>query len=636
MLLIDENKMKLLKMTEKLLEVAIENRDKVLADYKNITVEIDNSLFLALIEKIKNTDYHNHSLEEQFVILSDIENEYNELYELECSFKNTYETYSKDELVLSDLNKILIDKIRNKLNAIQGYLLGTKIVEESKNKIEDLNIKLVAEEKKRLQIQEKFRDLELKLKENFINAEGRIYDYQANLKYTSVIQEYNEIGFDIKKMLNDCKTIDEEINKMNLAMNSSEEKLKAAKICFDNDRSRQNEDVYNSILKENAYLKYKYLLLNIASLIAKEYVDYNMLKQKRNSLIMLNKQRVECLNLLGIRLSIDPIDRIKINEQLSLIESIGNNEEKIATIRKEIVNLSSIIENKIDDNRHFQLITATDDDFIADSQNLDDLTKNNNIYIEATDKKDEISDNEVISIHDVNSSFMLQRAQEKTHEVVKRVYEMFCIEPDTKEEVTSPELVISKEQEFPETSENLNMDLDKSNENNNSGNDDKELEDNLIFDDIIEEEHNHENGNDNAFNDSLSDDLFTSESNEEIFNDSTPKEKELLPEENIFEDVSQPFDSIPLFSDKYDSDETIATNTDILPANENDNSKTNEEDINNNIPVVPKNDVDDSMNMPEIFWSVEDNNNQAVQEGVSFDEQIDALMDEHKVLKKVS
>jgi len=83
-LVINDNNLKLLKMKEKLLEVTIDNsQNTILEDYSSLAKEIDSEVYETLVDKIKTTDYHNQTLEEQLAFLSEIENEYVEINELQ-------------------------------------------------------------------------------------------------------------------------------------------------------------------------------------------------------------------------------------------------------------------------------------------------------------------------------------------------------------------------------------------------------------------------------------------------------------------------------------------------------------------------------------------------------------------------
>ena len=96
MLIIDDNKMKLLKMKRKLLEVSTDNIDNILADYKDIILDIDREAYNDLIKEIQDTDYKNISLEEQIEFFNQIDADYTYLYELQCNFRRIYNKYSNE------------------------------------------------------------------------------------------------------------------------------------------------------------------------------------------------------------------------------------------------------------------------------------------------------------------------------------------------------------------------------------------------------------------------------------------------------------------------------------------------------------------------------------------------------------
>ena len=53
MLVVDNNKMKLLRMKEKLLEVSPDNYQNNLVDFRKLAIEIDNEVYNLLVNNIK-------------------------------------------------------------------------------------------------------------------------------------------------------------------------------------------------------------------------------------------------------------------------------------------------------------------------------------------------------------------------------------------------------------------------------------------------------------------------------------------------------------------------------------------------------------------------------------------------------
>ena len=198
---INDNDFKLLKMNESLLS-KIKDKDlidKTIKDYSLLAKRIDEKNYQEFISKIEDKK-HSQTLEEELSYLEELENEYTQLEELQCKFRNIYSMYCDDELSLSDLSVIQIDKIRERKNLISGYLVNVKNIDTTKGELEKFNEQLIFEDKKRTNNRERYLRLEEELKNAFINAEGRKETVSA---YTSVKNEYEENGFDIQRLVND-------------------------------------------------------------------------------------------------------------------------------------------------------------------------------------------------------------------------------------------------------------------------------------------------------------------------------------------------------------------------------------------------------------------------------------------------
>ena len=159
MLVVDNNKMKLLKMKEKLLEVSSDNYQENLDDYKKLATEIDLQAYASLVNHIKETNYHDLPLEEQINVLSDFVREYDDVNELQCSFRNVYQKYAGSILELSDISNILIDEIKERLEYMD--------IEDSKK---DKYFELIDEIKK--EKDEKTREFLFHNLAKIINKEG--------------------------------------------------------------------------------------------------------------------------------------------------------------------------------------------------------------------------------------------------------------------------------------------------------------------------------------------------------------------------------------------------------------------------------------------------------------------------------
>lgn len=181
MLSFDDNMFRLAKMQETLLKVSTSNREENLRKYQEIVTQIDTNSFADILEKIKHIGEHNHSLEEELQYLEEIKGVYNQLLELQLSFKNVCEQYGSGNLKLSDLTQLNVEYLYNRINTISGYLINLKNIEQNKKKMQELNEQLVNEERKKELFTNRIKGLEEELVYNFINAEGRcVLNEQSN------------------------------------------------------------------------------------------------------------------------------------------------------------------------------------------------------------------------------------------------------------------------------------------------------------------------------------------------------------------------------------------------------------------------------------------------------------------------
>ena len=666
MLVIDDSKMKLLKMKERLLEISAGVDKTALEDYKKLAVEIDSQIYNNLFEKIKNINTHNYSLEEQLVFLNEILQDYEDLYQLRCSFEMIYGRYSTEKLELSDLSNILLDNIKNRKSIVEGYLVNSKNIDNIKKELEKLNFKLIQEENKKDEIGRKVKQLETELRNNILNAEGRIYSDTGSLKYTSIVQEFRDNSLDLKELLSNKTLLEEEFSKINEKEVASSEKLQAAKICYQNMPSSENLLVYHDIDVDAAKVRYKLILLRIATLIAEEAEDYTGALEKRMEIDSLNSVRKECLNKIGIKLSIDSFSRIRLKEQINILQALGDNSKEIAVIRENIDNYNTLIEQRISQNNEFMLTINDNVEFIKDDTSFVNIVEDNNVdVIKVANLTDSNYLNKVIKVSDLSDNFMYDIVKQKTAGVINRVNEVYNGVPvSVSEDITSPELLVVPSSDldnddnkdlfneydveaetidtiddvFPEKEEDVFLpeieksdDVFPSNELDNDDNKDlfNEYDTGNATIDTIDDVFP-TNTEDNIFSPKIERDIFSSE---QPVVDNTP--------DTIFNDTI-PFESAPLFSDRYDDNifdapkETpIAENATTIDIDSEGSKQQDTSVLNNEIVSVNGNE------MPELFWPTQEeqvqsviNNNENV---LSFDEQINALMNEEpKVKRKVA
>lgn len=625
----DDNKMKLLKMKEKLLEVSPDDREKNLQDYKNIVIDIDKDVYLTYVDKIKNTNYHKLPYPEQLEVLLELEQEYNDINEMQYGFRNVYNKYTNDELELSDLSNILIDNIRIRISNIQGYLINSRRLVSDKDTVEKMNLQLITFEKKRNAAQERFLSMEKDLRYDFINAEGRLV-VNGESKYASTVNEYNAEGIDLKKILDDDQELEKVLTTVNTECSNNDEKLQVAKICYDNMPTEENKEVYNSINRDMLLSRYKLTLLQIANLINKDYDTYDEMIQKRKQYKALNALRIECLNKLNIEFMIDPFMRTKVDEQIESIMGYEGLTENILMLRRRIANLTTVVENRISSNTDFIIDLNTRINFVKDTTSFDKIVDDKDIIVDMDNRNEEekvakveepvipkkILRNQVVKVAFPKKDFAINRVKEKSSNVLKRIYGLFFGNKEEKIKTESPKLVIQESMpEYDVDYERINKHEEVVNENKTDFiNDDNTYISSVIVDnssDIVTD-------SDEVIN---TDDTLPVENNVETNDD------------NIFEEI-KPFEETPLFNDRFDEDlftNEIKENKSIF---EEDNNKQDSENL-MKLPIdLGKNETiekeEKKNDMPDMFWVTQEDDNIENNEP-TFDEQIDKLMNEEQI-----
>lgn len=614
---INDNDFKLLKMNESLLS-KIKDKDlidKTIRDYSLLAKKIDERNYQEFISRIKNKK-HNQTLEEELSYLEELENEYTQLEELQCKFRNIYNMYCDDELSLSDLSTIKIDKIRERKNLISGYLINIKNIDTTKGELEKFNEQLIFEDKKKTNNREKYLRLEEELKNAFINAEGRKETVSA---YTSVKNEYEENGFDIQRLVNDKEYLNSKLIEVQNIRKEKEDLLKTGKICYENMPSKENKEVLNSLNVDAIVVRYQLSLLKIVNLIVNYQDSYDKLLEKREQLLDLIKKRVSYLGTLGKKFVVDPFSRIKIQEQVGYIEtSLEDNTRMISRIRKSINESSNKLEELMNKNSEYLMIIPQEhDDYIVDKLSFSDVdvsSVDDNILVgDWTNIADSVYDNQVISVKEMPNSFKKDIVSEKTRGVITRVYEM----------VIEDSALNSKPLEDENERENSLLETQEVNilHDNNT------LEDTLEHNDE-NEELSEANWQDNGF---LIDDITSS-----IKIDNAKKKK--LDNDNLFMDnMSSPFNEIELFGDKVSDAMMVEQGNSDTLTNETIKKLKDKRDVidelrfdkelsldkDKEINETVDDGRDSEFNLPEAFWEIKDNNQEKDVE--SIDEQVKKL-----------
>ena len=592
MLIIDDNMYRLAKMQEKLLRVSNANRKDNLKQYKQTVSQIDSKAYAGLLEEIKHIDEHNHSLESELEFLGNIKNAYEQLLELQQNFKNLCEMYGEDELKLSDLSRLNIEYIDNRINAINGYLQNIKNIDTNKVKIQELSEELIDEEKKKIFLDKKILDLENSLRENFVNAEGR-YVVDGKLIPTSVTLEYQKIGVDINKLLEDRELLDKQARKFEEEKKENTEKLRIAEICYNSMLNTESKQILEEIKKDELKTKYQVTLLKILKIVSNNLSSYKAVKEKREDLLELIKYRLSYIEQLGTHISIDPFSRIKIKEQLEIINSMKDNTNIINKIRKELSELNTWTEEMISQNNNYLILLSDTKKIIEDTISMKDMAETAIYLNKGKERRRKIEINQVVDIKNLPSTINMDRVIQKTRGVIKRVNQLVnsnkkIVKKDPV--VLDPYLVIvpnSVKEPSKKIYEEINNDLFE----------------------------NHEENIDNKT------EMLAASREETVINSNDVMN-------NLFESVT-PFSEIPLFEEKNDLyQQPVTPFPDAKPS------------INQETPNIT---ASTGVEMPQAFWPVQDTNSQITENNnnqtLSFDEQINILMaadNANKTLKKVS
>ena len=627
MIVIDDNKTKLLRMKEKLLEMSLNKNNKILDEYKDIVIDIDKDIYNFVYNEIKTSNYYDKPLIEQIKILNEIYDDCVYLNNFQQKHIKIYQNYANERLILSPINSIKIKNIQSRISFITQYINNNENIEKNKKELELLNSKLIEEDKKNNLLIAKIEKFDEELKNNTLLAEGRIKNQNNEIEYTSIIEEANKLNIELKLALNNKDVMAIELKNADEMYREAEEELKAVKICYESTANSNYEDIYNNTKQKELYARYKLLFLKITDLIPQKYKTFDSSIQKRNTLLNLINERINILKELNIEYLYDPFDRIGIKNQIEVIKSIGNNNDRIKSIRKSIEEVMRQNEFMIKINTELMNLISKNSDLIVDKTKLsdiieDDITKN--IY----NKK---LPNQVISIEYAKSELFAPIIRNKANGVIKRVYEMlFDINPIKEDDGTSPELIIEQEEileeniEIPDLSINIESTLPEEIDNQEK--------------EIINEQEIKTN---------------KEETPEIKIEEPKPEEKIILKEEspkeviNLFQEV-EPFESTMLFDNRTD-DDVIDTSKDKIRNMKIDLT-------NQKVPKVPQipvteeksikeeniteNQIEDNLEntMPDIFWlTKEDTQVEPEEKKLSFDEQIEALVGEtNQKTKKLS
>ncbi len=425
----NSNLTKLIKMKARALEISDDSKEQNLREYATLAMKISKKDYEALIDKIKKSFQHNHTLEEEYTYLEEIELDYQQLQERYNDFKGTYQKYSIVPLELPDFENIDILAIKKRKNIILYYLINQRNIDNVNKKIEYYSNSLAEAEQLKIRIAEIISRLEKELLNLFLTSEGRM-NQDGMSKPINTITEYKNSELDLNLLIGNKTFLDETIEKVEQQRNEAEENLKATEICYNNLRNEESRNILQTATKETIKLRYKLVLLRIASIIANQETDYYKSITKRQNLIDLINYRKNCLKTLGIELLIDPMTRIKISEQLSKIASYEENSKRISELREKINNVSLELEELTYQNKAFKAALSQKVEYIKnDSFHVGQSISNEN-HLQRDSKKintkhnNATQPNKVISIFSPPPNMNSVIINQKTKSVIKRIYEL--------------------------------------------------------------------------------------------------------------------------------------------------------------------------------------------------------------------
>lgn len=263
-------------------------------------------------------------------------------------------------------------------------------------------------------------------------------------------------------------------------------------------------------------------------LVSDEANNYNDVKSKRIKLQDLFRYRVKYLKELGIDYLVDPFSRIKLDNQIEILDKMGDNSKEIVNITKNMGKVNSRLEQLVDDRNRLLGELNNKEEFIIDDLSMSQIA----LEISSTsDEEEKYRDNQVVKISSVPIMMNSRKIYEKTSGVLSRVNKMMGnigTGLRDEDEVVSPQLVISPAEDNLEEIKDSANSSNKINENKIDTNDLFNVED-VPFDDVVAP---------------LFKDRVTDDEHKDIIDgsDFLPKMEETDKKngENIFEDMEMP------------------------------------------------------------------------------------------------
>lgn len=442
----NDNLEKLLKMTTTLLQKSTDNQDEYLSKYKEYATELDKNGYNKLIDRIKNYEMCSYTLSEEYEELDAIEKEYERLKEKQYDYISTYSKYGNLTLELKPLNLILIDKINKRKEDVLGKLNCDEEIDKCKKELDNLSIRLSEEEKKKALNKEMVCNLERQLRDDFFKAEGRLSSRIDGSNYTSVKNEYKLNGYDIEELLNDKNKLNDVFSEATFNKNDKEGFEKAGIISYDVMPTKENKELLDEYHIETVRAKYQLTLIKILVLVGQELDNYNDVWNKRIKLQDLFKYRLIYLKELGINHLIDPFGRIKLTNQMDLLEGILDNSKEIINITKRMGSVNDRLDLMISDRNRLLKELSNRENFILDDLSMSKMASLVSLDDGVIESVDVYQENQVVEIKEKSSKMNSRIVFEKANGVLSRVNKMMNREEEKIEKDSievSPDLVIS-------------------------------------------------------------------------------------------------------------------------------------------------------------------------------------------------
>lgn len=455
----------LLTMTEKKLELSVGNFHENLNVYLKTIQQIDAEGYEELIQKIKNSNYNNLPLEEQVKFFTGIITIYYSLNNDQIRYRDKYKEIIKkyiekhpdetleynETLELSNLDNIMIDNVEQRMNQIEGYLINIKNLKSNKIEIDRLDQELIAATEAKEAVIQAIAEIDRKLKDDILNARGRIYGLNGDLEVTSIALEFKKHGLDLGKLIDDSELLNRAYSDAKKELDDIRETLDTA-LGLPNKDEIICEKYMLDVLKSN----YKFNLIELIKEVNTSQNNYSLFKDSLYKIDDLLKEIKNNLKELKIKFYINPFDSIKISDYIKAFDKFKDYDIDIANIKKTMTYLTKMVRdmekfnNKVSlsINDEVTILKETTDtvfEIVEEFKKVDESeeqNKDNDEIIYQLLQNDDVKENQVIKITLPPDNFMMSLVRQKTTGVINRVYEMIHYK-ETQTTIV-PNLVVEK------------------------------------------------------------------------------------------------------------------------------------------------------------------------------------------------